>query len=207
MESGMHSSVTGVPSMATAALQANPESIPVGCYQRNVRELTDVIASHSPRFRRIALAHLGDVADAEDAVQDALLAALTHVDQFRGQAKMSTWLTAIVINSARMKLRRRFGRVYLALDQTDGQDFTLAEMLADTRPGPEEAYHKREIAERLAQATSRLSPTLLRTFQLRDAYGLNIRETADLLGVPPGTVKARLARARMKLRKAIGRSR
>ncbi len=193
--------------MATAALQPNPESIPIGCYQRNVRELTDLIASHSPRFRRIALARLGDVADAEDAVQDALLAALTHVDQFRGQAKMSTWLTAIVINSARMKLRRRFGRVYLALDQTNSQNFTLAEMLSDTRPGPEEAYRKREIAEQLAQATSRLSPTLLRTFQLRDVCGLNIRETADLLGVPPGTVKARLARARTKLRKAIGKSR
>jgi RNA polymerase sigma-70 factor (ECF subfamily) len=193
--------------MATAALQRSPESIPIGCYQRTVRELTDVIASHSPRFRRIALAHLGDMADAEDAVQDALLAALTHVDQFRGQAKMSTWLTAIVINSARMKLRRRFGRVYLALDETNGQDFMLAEMLSDTRPGPEEAYRKREIVEQVAQATSRLSPTLLRTFQLRDIYGLNIRETADLLGVPTGTVKARLARARMKLRKAIGESR
>ena len=193
--------------MATAAVPPNPESIPVGCYQRNVRELTDVIASHSPRFRRIALAHLGDVADAEDAVQDALLAALTHVDQFRGQAKLSTWLTAIVINSARMKLRRRFGRVYLALDETNGQDFTLAEMLSDTRPGPEEAYRKQEVAEKLAQATFRLSPTLLRTFQLRDVYGLNIRETAHLLGVPPGTVKARLARARMKLRKTIGKSR
>jgi RNA polymerase sigma-70 factor (ECF subfamily) len=193
--------------MATAVVQPNPGSIPIQCYQRNIRELTDVIASHSPRFRRIALAHLGDVADAEDAVQDALLAALTHVDQFRGQAKMSTWLTAIVINSARMKLRRRFGRVYLALDETNGQDFTLAEMLSDTRPGPEEAYRKREVAEKLAQVTSRLSPTLLRTFQLRDVYGLNIRETAHLLGVPSGTVKARLARARMKLRKAIGKSR
>ncbi len=207
MESGMHSSVTGVPSMATAALQPNPESAPIGCYHRNVRELTDLMASHSHRFRRIALAHLGDIADAEDAVQDALLAALTHVDQFRGQAKMSTWLTAIVINSARMKLRRRFGRVHLALDQINGQDFTLAEMLSDTRPGPEEAYRKREIVEQLVQATSRLSPTLLRTFQLRDVYGLNIRETAHLLGVPPGTVKARLARARVKLRKAIGTSR
>ena len=102
--------------MATAALQRSPESIPIGCYQRNIRELTDLIASHSPRFRRIALAHLGEAADAEDAVQDALLAALTHVDQFRGQAKMSTWLTAIVINSARMKLRRRFGRILVGPD-------------------------------------------------------------------------------------------
>jgi len=97
--------------MAATALQLNPESIAVECYQGNVQELTDVITHHLARFRRIALGHLSNVADAEDAVQDALLSALTHVHQFRGQAKMSTWLTTIVINSARMKLRRRLTSV------------------------------------------------------------------------------------------------
>jgi RNA polymerase sigma-70 factor, ECF subfamily len=189
--------------MATTALQADPEIISIGYYQTKVQELTDLITCHSPRFRRIALAHLGNVADAEDAVQDAVVSALTHVDQFRGQARMSTWLTSIVINSARMKLRHRSGRVHFPLDQSNGQDFTLEETLSDTRPGPEEAYRNQEIAETLARAASRLSPTLLRTFQLRDVCGLNIRETAYLMGVPSGTVKARLARARTKLRKSI----
>ncbi len=93
--------------MATTTLQLNPEPIPISRCQGKAQKLADLITSHSPRFRRIALAHLGNPADAEDAVQDALLSALTHLDQFRGQAKMSTWLTTIVINSARMKLRRR----------------------------------------------------------------------------------------------------
>lgn len=191
--------------MATTALQTDPEIVPIGCYRTKVQELTDLITYYSARFRRIALAHLGDAADAEDAVQDALLSALTHVDQFRGQAKMSTWLIAIVINSARMKLRQRSSRLHLALDQTDGQDFTLEEILPDSRPGPEEAYRNQEIAETLARATSRLPPALLRTFQLRDVYGLSIRETANLMGVPSGTVKARLARARTKLKEAINK--
>src|SRR6266403_1319987 len=197
----------GVPSMAATSLQLNPEPIAVKCYQSNVQELTDVIKQHSARFRRIALGHLSNVADAEDAVQDALLSALTHVHQFRGQAKMSTWLTTIVINSARMKLRRRLTSVQLALDETDGQqDLSLENTVSDTRPGPEETYRKREIAETLAQATSRLSPTLRTTFQMRDVDGLSIRETADLLGVPTGTVKARLARARVRLREVMGDS-
>jgi RNA polymerase sigma-70 factor, ECF subfamily len=203
MEFCMHSSAAGVPRMATIALQLSREPIPAGCYHRKVQELADLVIYHSPRFHRVALAHLGDVADAEDAVQDAVLAALTHMDQFRGQAKMSTWLTSIVINTARMKLRRRFGRVHVPLDQTNDQDFTLAETLPDTRPGPEEAYRKRQIEEALAHATTQLSPTLLTTFQLRDVHGLSIRATADLLGVPAGTVKARLARARMKLREKM----
>lgn len=192
--------------MATIALQVDPETSSIGCYDTRVQELNDLITSHSPRFRRIALAHLGDVADAEDAVQDALLSALKHVDQFRGQAKMSTWLSSIVINSARMKLRQRASRLHFALDESNGQDFTLEEMLWDTRPGPEEAYRNQEIAETIANAGSQLSPTLLKTFQLRDIYGLSIRETADLLGVPAGTIKARLARARTKLKEAINKA-
>jgi len=146
--------------MAATVLQLSPEPISVECYQGKVQELIDVITHHSGRFRRIALGHLGNGADAEDAVQDALLSALIHVHQFRGQAKMSTWLTTIVINSARMKLRRRLTSVQLPLDETDGhQDLPLENTLSGTRPGPEEAYRKREIAETLAQATSQLSPT------------------------------------------------
>jgi len=119
---------------------------------------------------------------------------------------MSTWLTTIVINSARMKLRRRLALAQLALDENDGQQNLLESTVGDTRPGPEEAYRKREIAETLAHATSRLSPTLRIAFELRDVHGLSIRETADLLGVPTGTVKARLATARMRLREVMRES-
>jgi len=191
--------------MAATALQLSPEPTAVECYQNKIQELTHVITHHSARFRRIALCHLSNVADAEDAVQDAVLSALTHVHQFRGQAKMTTWLTTIVINSARMKLRRRLSHVQIALDDTCGEEnVSVAEILSDARPGPEELCRDREIAETLAQATSRLSPTLRTTFQLRDIDGLSIRETADLLRVPTGTVKARLARARVRLSEVMG---
>lgn len=190
--------------MTTMAQEIHPEAVAVERYQRRVQELTDVITSHWLRFRRIALGHLGNPADAEDAVQDALLSAWTHVHQFRGQAKMSTWLTTIVINSARVKLRRRLSQAQIPLEETDGEEhLSVADMVSDTGPDPEQAYCKREIAETVAHATSRLSPILRRTFQLRDIEGLSIRETAQLLGVPSGTVKAQLARARMSLTKVI----
>ena len=193
--------------MATPALEFSRTSFHPDSYHKNVQQLTDLVTQHSPRFHRIALAHLGNVADAEDVVQDALLAALTHVDQFRGEAKMSTWLTSIVINAARMKLRKRSVVVHLTLDETGRQgDFKVEEAVADTRPGPEAEYRKREIAEILARATSRLSPILRTTFELRDVNGLSIRETAQLMGAPTGTIKARLARARTKLKEVIKKS-
>jgi len=106
-----------------------------------------------------------------------------------------------------MKLRKRLASVQLALDETGGRpDPMLEDIVPDTRPGPEEAYGKREIAETLAHAISLLSPTLRTTFHLRDVRGFSIRETAHLLGVPTGTVKARLARARAKLREVMKKS-
>ena len=193
--------------MVATASQFNSEVIPIDYDQSNVRELMELVNQDSSRFRRIALARLGNVADAEDAFQDALLAALTNVDQFRGEAKMSTWLTSIVITTARMKLRKRSALVHLALEETDRQyDFEWQGRSRVPRPGPETEYRKRETAEIVAPATSYLSPVLRRTFELRDVNGLSIRETAHLMGVPSGTIKARLARARMKHKEMIAKS-
>jgi RNA polymerase sigma-70 factor, ECF subfamily len=152
-------------------------------------------------------------ADAEDAVQDAFLSAYAHLDQFKRQARMSTWVTTILINSARMKLRRRPRKVHVALsDQSQDHDSEqVLEMLRDRRPNPEEASQRNELAERAWRFTILISPTLRRTFQLRDIYGLSIRDTAKILGVPSGTVKAQTARARAKLKllmqNSVGRKR
>jgi RNA polymerase sigma-70 factor (ECF subfamily) len=174
-------------------------------YQNEIQELTNVIVRRLPSFHRIALKRLGNVADAEDAVQDAFLSAYTHLGQFKGQAKMSTWLTAIVINSARMKVRSRLRQVYIALDEEDeGRgNHSFAEMLSDQRPTPEEVCQRLEREELMVQLSQRLSPNLRRTFQLRDMVGFSTRQTAKVLGVPIGTVKAHLSRARMKLKQLM----
>src|SRR2546425_9556064 len=76
------------------------------------REMEDVLSRRLPSFYRSAYRFLGNPADAEDAVQEALLSAYKHLDQFRGQSQMSTWLTAIVSNCARMQRseERRVGK-------------------------------------------------------------------------------------------------
>jgi Sigma-70 region 2 len=75
-------------------------------------------------FRRIALRLLGNIADAEDEVQAAFLASFTHLDQFRGQAKLTRWLTTMVINVARMKLRRPSPQAQISLNElTESKTF------------------------------------------------------------------------------------
>jgi RNA polymerase sigma-70 factor (ECF subfamily) len=166
------------------------------------REMDDALLRYRPFFYRIAFRRLGNAADAEDAVQDALLSAYKHLSQFRGQARISTWLSAIVINSARMQLRRRSRQPQVPLDQQNPEQESLAscDRLPDRGPTPEESCRGAELAEHVHRLVRRLSPTLRRAFQLRELEGLTIRETANVLGVAEGTVKAQLARARKKLR-------
>jgi RNA polymerase sigma-70 factor, ECF subfamily len=167
-----------------------------------------ILSSGLPSLYRGAYRLLGNAADAEDAVQDALLAAYTHLDQFRGQAKMSTWLSAIVHNAARMQLRKRLRHAQVPLDEQAAEvvEHPLSQRLVDRRPGPEDQYRDTELGKRLAHFQAQLTPTLRRAFQLRDVDGLSIRETAQILGVPHGTVKAQLARARRRLKDSMRRT-
>jgi len=196
---------------AVADFDGAPEAL-AQHHQSGVQELTNIFVDRWQSLYRIAMRQLENRADAEDAVQDAFLSAYTHLDQFKGQARMSTWLTTIVINSARMKLRRRPRQVHVALsDQSQDHDSVVLEMLRDRRPNPEEVSQSNELAKRAERFSILISPTLRRTFQLRAVNGLSIRDTAKILGVPNGTVKAQTARARAKLKllmqNSVGRKR
>jgi len=172
------------------------------------QQLEQILSSGLHPLYRRAYRLLGNAADAEDAVQDGLLAAYTHLNQFKGQSQVSTWLTTIVLNCARLQLRRRPRHLPVSLDEPTGelQPVSVSERLADHRPNPEDECRGSELSARLTQLHSQLSPTLRRTFQLRDVDGLSIRETARILGVPTGTVKAQSARARKRLKELMRRT-
>jgi RNA polymerase sigma-70 factor, ECF subfamily len=178
-------------------IEQQREVRPVALGER-AQELDSVVSRYLPMFYKRAFRFLGNATDAEDAVQDALLSAYKHLGQFRGQAQLSTWLTTIVTNAARMQLRRRGS--YVSLDEEQGEDgLTFSERLADSKPSPEEACSAAEVRDRVVEGAKQLSPRLRKAFQLRDIDGLTTQEAALILGVPPGTVKAQLARARAKL--------
>jgi RNA polymerase sigma-70 factor (ECF subfamily) len=178
------------------------EGEPTGCrgvFGDRSQELDCVVSRCLPMFHKRALRFLGNAPDAEDAVQDGLLSAYRHLGQFRGQAQLSTWLMTIVTNAALMQLRRRHNR-HFSLDQGQGEEgLTFSERLPDSKPSPEEVCSTVEARNRLVESVQRLSPKLRRAFQLRHIDGLTTKEAARALGVPEGTVKARLARARAKL--------
>jgi RNA polymerase sigma-70 factor (ECF subfamily) len=173
--------------------------------QQDLGELVDAVSQYLPRLYRRAYRYVGDVHDAEDAVQDALLSAYKRLDQFKAAAKMTTWLTTIVTNSALTQLRRRPRHSHISLSEkvNEDLDYSLLDSLADARPNPEDECANSESHGFLMQFLSELSPSLQQAIQLRYLDGLTISEAAQLLEVPVETMKARLWRARAQLKRMM----
>jgi RNA polymerase sigma-70 factor (ECF subfamily) len=187
---------TYIPEAPNAAVQTCP---------RNSGEFEDVISQYLPALYRRAYRFVGDPQDAEDAVQDALLSAYKHLDQFKGTAKMTTWLTSIVTNSALTQLRRRPRHPHVSLDvRTDEErEYSWSDKLADAKPSPEDECMNSELYGHLMQFIAELSPSSRKVIQLRHRDGLSTSEAAHILGLAEGTVKSHISRARTKLKRRM----
>jgi RNA polymerase sigma-70 factor (ECF subfamily) len=168
----------------------------------NLEELQDAVSQNLTFFYKRAHHYVGDPHDAEDAVQDALLSAYKHLERFKATAKMTTWPTIIATNSALSQLRRRPRQPQVSLDERLGgaQDFYLLDRLTDVRPSRERKCIQSELHGHPMHSVMELSPSLRKTIQLFYLDGLSTREVAHALGVPQGTAKARISRARSQLK-------
>ena len=152
-----------------------------------------------------AFSVLKSEADAEEVVQEAALKAYKALSSFRGEAKFSTWLVKITLNEARMRLRRSRADSEVSLENfvDDGDsDYTPA-VLTDWREIPSEALDRKELREILQRALDELPEKYREVLISRDVRGMNIQETAHLLGISEGMVKTRLFRARLLVQKML----
>jgi RNA polymerase sigma-70 factor (ECF subfamily) len=196
----------GIESMQALESQIGNEQRPAGHVREHYAgELEEVVSRHLPMLYRRAHRYVGDQHDAEDAVQDALLSAYKHLDQFKGTAQMTTWLTTIVTNCALSQLRKRPRHPHVSLDEpvSEDQDSFVSDRIADVRPSPESECIKSELHGKLIQSVMNLSPSLRKVIQLCDLDGLTTREAAQVLGLAQGTVKAQVWRARTNLKRIV----
>lgn len=152
-----------------------------------------------------ALSILGNEADAEEVAQEAMLKAFAHLQQFRGEAKFSTWLVQIAVNEAKVKLRKDRRHLYDSIEEgsADDEGDYMPRDFADWREIPSEALQRRELRDALSRALASLSSKNREVLVLRDVQHLSTQETAQVLGVPEQTVKTRLLRARLQMREAL----
>jgi RNA polymerase sigma-70 factor (ECF subfamily) len=156
-----------------------------------------IVDEHREAVFRLAYLLLGDADDAEDVTQEAFIRALRYLHRYDPERTLRPWLLSIAGNLARNR-RRSLGRYWSALQRLAGQ--TLVE--ANT---PE--YHSTQAfeAQALWQAVRRLNHGEQEIIYLRYFLELSVAETAETLGVQPGTVKSRLHRALKRLREVIER--
>jgi RNA polymerase sigma-70 factor, ECF subfamily len=180
--------------------RAGAQEFTIGANTERRQEFENILSDALPRFRSIAARRLRNRDDAEDAVQDAMLSAFTHIASFNGRAKMSTWLTAIVINAVRMQIRRRLRVRVLSFDYSSKQGRpTISEGLVDPRPTPEKTLEQFELYELAIKLTRGLAPSQRTALRFQQQNDFPIRKAATKLGIPEGTLKAQLARGRAKL--------
>ncbi|MBM6581740.1 RNA polymerase sigma factor [Microvirga sp. BT689] len=168
-----------------------------------------IMQRHNRRLYRVARGVLHDDAEAEDVVQEAYVRAFTHLDGFRGEAKLSTWLTRIVLNEALGRLRRRRLTVGLKdIDAINDQGEARVIYLPSARhdSNPEHAAARAEVRRLLERAVDQLPDHFRVVFMLRDIEEMSVEETASHLGLRPETVKTRLHRARRLLREALNKT-
>src|SRR5215831_7069916 len=161
-----------------------------------------LVELHQPAALRLARRLLGAPADAADIVQEAFLQAFLGLRTLRDPAHFGAWLLGIVVNLCRMYLRTR--RDVEAWDDWSGGRHIPGLTWADTQPSPEAIYAVRELHGLVLAAITTLPSAQQEAVRLYYLEGLTLREMSLLVGVPLGTVKARLHRARALLRQALG---
>jgi RNA polymerase sigma-70 factor, ECF subfamily len=161
----------------------------------------ELVKPYERRVYSAAFAILRNEAEAEDAAQEAVLKALTHIRQFRADARFSTWLTQIAVNEALMKRRKAHSEIMEPIGEREDDDGTYRPRdFADWREIPSEVLERKEVRQKLASALSALAEKYRKVFVLRDIQHLSIEETAEALGISRASVKTRLLRARLMLR-------
>jgi RNA polymerase sigma-70 factor (ECF subfamily) len=156
---------------------------------------------------RVARAILRNDAEAEDALQLAYLQAYRGMATYRGDSKLSTWLTRIVVNESLMRARkRRREGIVIPLDATtDEADVAMIENMESHDELPESAAMRNQTRALIERRIDALPEVFRTVFVLRALEELSVEETAASLGIPEATVRTRFFRARALLRETLAR--
>jgi RNA polymerase sigma factor (sigma-70 family) len=164
-------------------------------------QFTALIRQYNRRLYRLARATLRDDAEAEDALQDAYLCAYHGIQDFRGDAAISTWLSRLVLNECLSRIRRgnRRSKVVPLVSSNDEVGLVAEEPAGR----PERIVARAQMRGLLEQKLDELPEAFRVVFVLRSVEELSVEETAEVLGVPAATVRTRYFRARGLLREAL----
>jgi RNA polymerase sigma-70 factor, ECF subfamily len=162
-----------------------------------------IMQTNNRRLFRLARGILRNDSEAEDVVQETYVRAFTHLDQFRADSSLSTWLSRIAMNEALGRLRRQRPAVEWSSLPQGALEAQIIQFPFSAAADPEKSMAQREIQHVVEHAIDELPEAFRLVFITRVIEGMNVEETAEVLGLKPETVKTRLHRARTMLRNNV----
>ena len=171
--------------------------------------LEDIFAASHNRFVAVAHSVLRNREDAEDAVQEAFLSAYRHWGSFEGRSALRTWLTRIVLNAALMiqrKRKLRLSTIHPLPENSNSHEVNWTEHIPALGPDPEMIHTERETLQLIDGIVGKMKPVLRQAFIMTYCDELSGAEASAMLGVSPGTFKARLFRAKRQVFAETGRA-
>jgi RNA polymerase sigma-70 factor (ECF subfamily) len=172
----------------------------------NYAAFEELVNRYERKIYRLGLNITGNPEDAEDMLQETFLKAFQHLSEFREDSRFYTWIVRIGVNEGLMKLRkRRSGKEVPIEDSLDNNGEVMPREFTDWKPNPEQQFARTELESILQDAAQSLPPTFRTVFYLRDVEGLSTEEAAELLNLSVAAVKARLFRARLRLREDLSK--
>ena len=174
-----------------AAKENGPEN------EAGIEDFDTIVEKYADFVYNVAFRMMGKPEDAEDVAQEAFISAYRAFDRFRGESRVTTWLYRITVNSALMKLRKEKRARTLTQTGLDDVDVVSWDDV------PERSAASSELGEKIQEGIDLLQPDLRAAVVLRDVEGLSNTEAAEILGVTVSSLKSRLHRARILLRKYL----
>ncbi len=179
----------------------NAADLVLAAQKGDLDAFNQIVLSYQDKIFGLASRILGDRDSAEDITQNTFLTAYLNLPRFRN-GSFQIWLYRIATNACYDELRRNKRRPTISLDEEDDAEerFLPHYDVSGTKNLPEKEYEKRELAQAVQQALNQLDADQRTAVVLADLQEFDYKEAAQILGVPIGTVKSRLARARLRLR-------
>lgn len=171
-----------------------------GCRRGDYGCFEQIVGAHERKIYNLALRMLGNPDDAADILQETFLKVYDHLDKFRGDSRLSTWIYRIAMNEALMKIRRDKGKTVSIDTFHSAEGETRALDLEDWAQKPLDKLITKELGEEMEKAVGLLPEDYRAVFLLRDVDGLSNAEIAEVLDISVPAVKSRLHRARLFLR-------
>jgi RNA polymerase sigma-70 factor (ECF subfamily) len=170
----------------------------------DVEAFNMLVLEYQDMLYRIAWRILQDEFAADDAAQNAMIQAFKNIRSFRG-GSFKSWLARVTVNASYDEMRRWKRQPTISLEQhnSDGDEIESPLWMRDPASGPQEAAESSEMSAAIQHCLRRLVPDYRTVVILVDIEGMSYEEAAQAARIPVGTVKSRLARARMQIRRAL----